>query len=370
MEAIQSELIGKIYEAAIFKDRWPEVVAAIGRYCDLWGGALTWEVGGERRWMVTPNLLEVLGEFVAEGWAAKNTRLERTNRAGQFSFVREADLFTAEERRTMPIYRDFFTPRGLGCATSTLIAGPENTGMSLIFEQTLIKGNIGDEAIRILNSLRPHIARSLVLATELDQQKADLLTTGLSAIGAPAAIVQDNGCVLSANPLFTTALRRVSIRARDRIFLHDESANRLLHDALASIASDQIKSIPLPATEEEQACIVHVIPLCGNALDFSPRGTAIVLIAQPAAAQANDLRILKGLYDLTRSEARIAIEIQSGMALPEIARRLGISYETARSVAKAIYAKTGSSGQSDLVRRLSVVARYTLSSSPQDPPNG
>lgn len=229
----------------------------------------------------------------------------------------------------MPIYREFFTPRGLGCSTSTLITGPEDTGMSLIFEQTLAKGNISDEAVRILDSLRPHIARSLVLATELDQQKADLLTTGLSAIGAPAAIVQDNGCVLSSNPQFTTALRRVSIRARDRIFLHDESANRLLYDALASIASDQIKSIPLPATEEEQACIVHVIPLCGNALDFSPRGTAIVLIAQPAAAQANDLRILKGLYDLTRSEARIAIEIQSGMALPEIARRLGISYETA-----------------------------------------
>jgi DNA-binding CsgD family transcriptional regulator len=369
MEAIQSELIGKIYEAAIFKDRWTEVVATISRYFGFWGGALTWEAGGERRWMGTANFLDVMDEFIAEGWATKNIRLEKANREGQFSFVRDTDLFTSEERRSAPIYRDFLGPRGLGCATATLIAGPEDINISVCFEQHLTKGNISDEAIRILDSLRPHIARSLVLATELDQQKADLLTAGLSAIGAPAAIVQDNGCVLSANPLFTTAQRRVSIRARDRIFLHDESANRLLHDALARIASDQIKSIPLPATEEEQACIVHVIPLCGNALDFSPRGTAIVLIAQPAAAQSNDLRILKGLYDLTRSEARIAIGIQSGMALPEVAKRLGISYETARSVAKAIYAKTGSSGQSDLVRRLSVVARYSLPASQQDPPN-
>lgn len=370
METMQSELIGKIYEAAVFKDRWPEVIATIGRYFDFWGGALTWEAGGERRWMGTANFLDVMEEFVAEGWATKNIRLEKANREGQFSFVRDTDLFTSEERRTIPIYRDFLAPRDLGCATATLISGPDDTNISVCFERYLTKGNISDEAIRILDSLRPHIARSLVLATELDQQKADLLTAGLSAIGAPAAIVQDNGCVLAANPLFTTAPRRVSIRARDRIFLHDERANRLLQDALANIASDHIKSIPLPASEDEQACIVHVIPLCGNALDFSPRGTAIVLIAQPAEAQANDLRILKGLYDLTRSEARIAIEIQSGMALPEVARRLGISYETARSVAKAIYAKTGSTGQSDLVRRLSVVARYSLPSSPQGPPDG
>lgn len=367
MDAIQSELIGKIYEAAIFRDRWPEVVATIGRHFDFWGGALTWEAGGERRWAGTTNFLDVMEEFIAEGWAKKNIRLERANREGQFSFVRDTDFFTSQERHSMPIYREFLAPRGLGCATATLIAGPEDINISVCFEQHLTKGSISDEAIRILDSLRPHIARSLVLATELDRQKADLLASGLSAIGAPAAIVQDNGCVLSANPLFTTALRRVSIRARDRIFLHDEGANRLLYEALAKIAGDQIKSIPLPATEDEQACIVHVIPLCGNALDFSPRGTAIVLVAQPAAAQANDLRILKGLYDLTRSEARIAIEIQSGMALPEVAKRLGISYETARSMAKAIYAKTGSSGQSDLVRRLSVVARYSLPSSPQDP---
>ena len=43
-----------------------------------------------------------------------------------------------------------------------------------------------------------------------------------------------------------------------------------------------------------------------------------------------------------------------------MAKQLKISHETVRSNAKSIYAKTGSTGQTDLVRRLSVLTRYTI----------
>jgi DNA-binding CsgD family transcriptional regulator len=39
-----------------------------------------------------------------------------------------------------------------------------------------------------------------------------------------------------------------------------------------------------------------------------------------------------------------------------------VAYETVRSGAKAIYRKTGSTGQTDFVRRLSPVTRYTVAS--------
>lgn len=360
MEAFQSDLIGKIYEAAVFPDRWPGVIADISRHCDLWGGAITWDAGHGRKWIATSNFQELFEEFVAEGWAENNTRLEKANREGQFSFVHDHDLFSAEERDNMPVYREFLHPRGFGHAAATLIGGPESIDISICFERQLVHGLISPKLIGFLDSLRPHIARSLVLSAELEQQKADIMVSGLSAIGAPAAVVQHDGRVLSSNAKFENAQQRISIHARDRLFLNDERANRLLQDALSKIREDQIKSIPLPSTEEDQACIVHVIPLCGNALDFSLKGTAIVLIAHPSDADSGDLRVLKGLYDLTKGEARIAIEIQKGLALPEIARRLGVSYETVRSVARSVYAKTGSTGQSDLVRRLSVFTRYDL----------
>lgn len=361
MSALQSDIIGKIYEAAVFPDKWRSVIADIGRHCALWGGAITWETANNRTWIATPNFQELLEEFVAEGWAANNTRLEKANREGQFSFAHDAEFFTPQERDKMPIYRDFLYPRGFGYGVGTLIGGPGSVSVSVCFEAEFVHGPIRPEAMSFLDGLRPHIARSLVLTADLELQKADLMVIGLNAIGSPAAVVQSNGLVLSSNRLFENLKGRVSIHARDRIFLNEAHANRLLYEALANIRDSQIKSIPLPAIDDVQACIVHVIPLCNDALDFASKGVAIILVAAPSGTTDCDLHILKGLYDLSKGEARVATEMQTGSSLPEIATRLGLSYETIRTVAKQIYAKTGSTGQSDLVRRLSVLTRYNLS---------
>lgn len=55
---------------------------------------------------------------------------------------------------------------------------------------------------------------------------------------------------------------------------------------------------------------------------------------------------------LTLSEARLARALGQGQSLPEASAALGLSRETGRSYAKQIYAKTGVSGQSGLVRQL------------------
>jgi DNA-binding CsgD family transcriptional regulator len=55
-------------------------------------------------------------------------------------------------------------------------------------------------------------------------------------------------------------------------------------------------------------------------------------------------------YRLTRSEARVALEIHQGGSLREIAARLDIAYDTLRTHLKRIYQKTGARSQRDLVQ--------------------
>ena len=55
---------------------------------------------------------------------------------------------------------------------------------------------------------------------------------------------------------------------------------------------------------------------------------------------------------LTLSEARLARTLGQGQSLPQASATLGLTRETGRSYAKQIYAKTGVSGQSGLVRLL------------------
>ncbi|MCW0983945.1 helix-turn-helix transcriptional regulator [Agrobacterium deltaense] len=350
-----ADILDDIYEAALFPDRWAKVIAVIGQRLDFWGGALTWGKGEEEAWLFTPNFQELMQAFMEGGWNHRNDRLTRAIREGQFSFVHDFDVFTHDEWAGLPIVRDFLMPRGLGYGVATQVAPPDHPEMTVLFERKLDSGVIGPETMAALGQLRPHIARSLTLATGLQRQKADAMTLGLNAIGAPAAVLQASGRVLSANTLFQTIQKCISTRARDRIVISDERVNRLLYKALAG---HSVGSFPLPT--EDRTCILHVIPLRKDALDLSPNGSAIVLISQPTDTVADATPLLKSLYDLTKGEARVALEIMKGLSLPSVAKQLKISHETVRSNAKSIYAKTGSTGQTDLVRRLSVLTRYTI----------
>lgn len=68
----------------------------------------------------------------------------------------------------------------------------------------------------------------------------------------------------------------------------------------------------------------------------------------------DDLRIAWGL---TPAEARLATLMLKPMSLQETARHLGISLETARTHLKALFAKTQTNRQAELVLRLLATAR-------------
>lgn len=69
---------------------------------------------------------------------------------------------------------------------------------------------------------------------------------------------------------------------------------------------------------------------------------------QPLPAPAR----LAQLFCLTLSEARLLRALGEGATLREAAAQLGLTQETARSYSKQIFTKTGTRGQSDLMRRL------------------
>jgi DNA-binding CsgD family transcriptional regulator len=61
-------------------------------------------------------------------------------------------------------------------------------------------------------------------------------------------------------------------------------------------------------------------------------------------------RTLVFTHDLSEREAALAIALSRGQTIVEAGRDLHLTHETARNYSKRIYAKTGTSGQADLVR--------------------
>ncbi|WP_137158327.1 helix-turn-helix transcriptional regulator [Rhizobium sp. FKL33] len=358
-----SRVIDKIYEAAVLPDAWIGVLDEICRLGDFFGGMVAIDDVTRADWVLTPSVVPLFQEFLDQGWQPRNERLYGLVQSGDLDFVCDTQLYSDEDKARIPIYRDFLTPRGLGMGSATIVQAADGRRMSIIFERKLEQGPVQQELLAALNGLRPHMARALNLSSEVRRQRQSALLNGLSLAGVPAALITEQGRLVAANAEFDGLRNYVVFLAHNRLALRDSAAQALFSEALASLGGDRVQSLPLPSMEETAPPgVMHILPLRRMARDLGPNAQAIVMAAFPTKGDETLFPLLKTLYDFTRAEARVAALMLEGEALPEIAKKLGVAYETVRSGAKAIYRKTGSSGQTDFVRRLSPVTRYSVAS--------
>lgn len=78
-------------------------------------------------------------------------------------------------------------------------------------------------------------------------------------------------------------------------------------------------------------------------------GLAALYVIDPEGDSGPDAEALRALYGLTPAEAAFATELARGRTLEEIAGRLGVSRHTVRGHLKAVFAKTGTHRQAELV---------------------
>lgn len=77
---------------------------------------------------------------------------------------------------------------------------------------------------------------------------------------------------------------------------------------------------------------------------------AAIFIAAPDAARSVDERALVAAFGLTAREAEVAAQLASGATIGSLAAAWGISANTVRGYLKAVFDKTGTHRQADLVR--------------------
>lgn len=79
---------------------------------------------------------------------------------------------------------------------------------------------------------------------------------------------------------------------------------------------------------------------------------AVVFIGDPLGRSGPDDERLRRLFSLTPAELRLASHLVVGATLEEITRLTGVTLPTLRSQLAALFRKTGTSRQSELIRRL------------------
>src|SRR5690606_23236624 len=104
----------------------------------------------------------------------------------------------------------------------------------------------------------------------------------------------------------------------------------------------QASAARLSRTEGRPPLTAMAVPMPAGGDPFGVRRAAVaLLVTDPLEDARLPIEALQRRYGLTRSEARLAIELVQGRKLREAAERAKLTYETARWYIKSAFRKTG-----------------------------
>lgn len=351
----ESELIDRIYECSFIPENWPDVLKDTSKISQSAGASLFVTNPEITAWTASKNSQPIAERFVADGWYWRGQLMSRIHKSRHHGFIRDLDLCSEAELEEEPIYRDNWRKLGLWWGAATAFALPTGEALSIVLSRTAAQGPASSEALQRLDLLRPHFARTAVMAARLHLARAEAASQTLAALGMPAMLLAESGKVLAANSLIENLDNHVHWRAGGRVTLADKSADDLLADALARIAVNDnggVRSFPVRDAVTDTLMVGHLVPIKFSARDIFAASSAVFVLMPVTAPSAPPVELVMSLFDLTPAEARVARGLAAGKTVDDLAGDNGVSSNTVRVQVRGVLEKTGCQRQTDVVALL------------------
>ncbi len=217
--------------------------------------------------------------------------------------------------------------------------------------------------IELMSGYFSHLRHAISLRAQFADLSAEVsrMKDALSHINAPLLLLQPNGRVAWANAKAEKELSYQStIRLQNnRLIATNDHFTSKFKTALRSVLkTGQGATVPMSMDENGGLAVMYLTPLHDEISDaatkftFSPERGKLVLAklmtAQKTSQQAK--ATLKSVFSLTDRQIDVVSMLAEGYPIPEIATHCSISLGTTRNHVKAIFEKTGTSRQAELVR--------------------
>ncbi len=356
MAELSEQFIDRIYEASFAPEKWPQVLEDLAKAVEGMGGCLFTLARGASAFVASKSMELHLDDFMRDGWTELNTRSARATALASAGFVTDLDLYSAAELETEPIYREFLRPRGMGWGAGLYIPLPTGDMLAFGLERSSDKGPMEPRHLEALDRLRPHIVRATTISTQIGLEKARAGADMLETLGLPAAVLGAQGQLLACNRQMEGLIPDVIRDGSVRVQIADRKADALLETALLALARGNghgtAQSFPITDKERRTSGVAHLLPARGAALDLFSRIHSVLVVMPLSVPNAPPARMLQAMFDFTPSEARIAVALAEGRSIDAIGEDFGVARETVRSHLRSIFAKSGVSKQSALVRLL------------------
>ena len=359
-----SDLISRVYDCTLDPSRWESTLGvmkgvmrvqnAFVHVNDLACGEMliAASVGIDARWLdrqaaLWPEVRDILMRVLDGGHSIDEPSVaSRFMSRSQLAASRYAQEWGKPQ--SLIDYMDFF-----------LIHSPTRLA-SLGFSRHERDGDFTEREIEIGRLLIPHLRRAVTISNVLDTQAIEKarMAEALDALKLGVVLANGDSRILHANRVAEQMMREGGpLRDRNGVLRAEgEAASAEINAAIGHAARNESgignTGLAVRLTGEHEAPVVaHVLPLAAGEVRsrIDPAAVAAVFI-NPAVDDAASAKALATTFGLTPAETRVVARVLSGKTVVETAADIGVAATTARTHLASIFAKTGVSRQSELMR--------------------
>lgn len=274
------------------------------------------------------------------------------------------EVVGAKEWLSSEFYKQFVEPYDIRYMIGADMLTADGSECRLRICRPQSAGHFSESDKNICQHLLPHIKRAIELHSRLDRMESErtLYATTVDRMLLGTVVFDETGTIMRVNRAAEEILKQ-----NDGLCIsggHLEASygqeNRhlqtLIRRALADNASStsgigQAISITRPSARAKLGIAVRANPLSEWA-EGRHRPAVTVFIRDPEQKSMASRDVIQQLFELTPAEASLALLLADGMTLDEAADKLDIRKNTARAHLRSIFAKTGVTRQTSLVRLL------------------
>ena len=360
-------LIGEIYAAALDAERLPIVLSRLCRMTDSRGVFcfhLDDRIAAERLHEIDPAIA-----CTVRGLQHQNLYVKRRHRTGTGRPLRGTDLVQPEELSGIELFEDYWRPSGIEHILFLPIVNDSRALVEVTLARSASQGAHDEDAFLIAAIATRHLVRASRMAQHLQEKSlaGTQLADVLDALRLGCLVVDARGRLLHANRQGEMILRSgwpLRLKNGRLIAAHDD-AGQVWQAVLARLEGDEsppVGSMTRLANPEGPPTPLVAVPLPTVELEglggiFERRGAGLVVL-EPWGEATGLPQVLREGLGLTAAEADLAAALTSGQSLADHAEERERSLSTVRTHLRSVFAKTGTSRQSELVRMLAALGVF------------
>jgi DNA-binding CsgD family transcriptional regulator/PAS domain-containing protein len=346
--------------AAVDPSRWDAAMDAAAKATSSVGAVLLPVRGRAPQFAGSASILPAIGAYVRNGWVHRDERYRSLPTFFRRGIACDLDFTTPEEMARSAYYQEFLAPHGLRWFAGVKVGNEEDVWY-LSIQRGIADDPFSPDELDRLAVLSSSLAAAAKLARAVGFARMAAALDAFEASHSPVAMIDRMGEVVRLNrsaerllgPDLQIARRRIVSSSREAT----QALDRALHDLIWRPGAEACHPPILLPRRNGRPIVAYPSRLAGVVREGFALVQGFVVFADLEARPSVLAVDLVRVFHLTAAEARLADRLLREESLEAAAESLDVSYSTARNQLRAVYQKTDTHSQAQLIALIARLAK-------------